>query len=135
MDSSSSSSSGSSGLDFPESPTGGGGGSVVLSILLSLVFLAVAYKLFTYALGGGTFRLPAGLRGFNFKSNGLHAAMTALPKYAYVPFDRATPGSVAKDIVVVDCTHPDAPTLSHHKGHNNPHGMRVSPTLAFLLGC
>lgn len=32
-------------------------------------------------------------------------------------------------VIVVDCTHPKAPTFSHHKGHRNPHGLKVSSSL------
>lgn len=28
--------------------------------------------------------------------------------------------SAMNDCVVVDCTHPDAPTFTHHRGNNNP---------------
>lgn len=44
-------------------------------------------------------------------------------KYAYIPY-----GYELRDVVVTDCTHPKAPTLTHHKGHNNPHGLRASDT-------
>lgn len=32
------------------------------------------------------------------------------------------------DIVVVDCTHPFLPTLSHHKGSNNPAAVKAADT-------
>lgn len=32
------------------------------------------------------------------------------------------------DIVVVDCTHPLLPTLSHHKGNNNPAAVKPADT-------
>ncbi|WIA22309.1 hypothetical protein OEZ85_004625 [Tetradesmus obliquus] len=32
------------------------------------------------------------------------------------------------DTVVVDCTHPSLPTLSHHRGANNPTGVRPADT-------
>jgi hypothetical protein len=34
----------------------------------------------------------------------------------------------ADDIVVVDCTHPFLPTLSHHKGANNPAVVKPADT-------
>jgi hypothetical protein len=34
----------------------------------------------------------------------------------------------ADDIVVVDCTHPFLPTLSHHKGANNPAVLKPADT-------
>lgn len=54
-----------------------------------------------------------------YKSFGSRSA----PKARYIPFDMAN--SANEGIVVVDCTHPRLPTLSHHKGHNNPNGLRV----------
>jgi len=33
-----------------------------------------------------------------------------------------------EDIVVVDCTHPFLPTLSHHKGSNNPAAVKAADT-------
>jgi len=36
----------------------------------------------------------------------------------YVPFSKES--NLVHDCVVVDCTHPDAQTFTHHKGDNNP---------------
>jgi len=45
--------------------------------------------------------------------------------FSFVPYG----SSIAlKDVVVTDCTHPKAATLTHHKGHNNPTGLKVSDT-------
>ncbi|KAF8057677.1 PAP17 [Scenedesmus sp. PABB004] len=51
--------------------------------------------------------------------------------YAYVPWeDGALPPD---DTVVVDCTHPRLPTLSHHRGAANPAGLRPADTSTGLV--
>ncbi|GAX76085.1 hypothetical protein CEUSTIGMA_g3528.t1 [Chlamydomonas eustigma] len=45
---------------------------------------------------------------------------------SFVPYETAN--ITPSEVVVVDCTHPKAPTLTHHKGHNNPHGLQASDT-------
>ena len=44
-------------------------------------------------------------------------------KARYVPYENANMAN--EGILVVDCTHPKLPTLTHHKGHSNPEGLRV----------
>uniref|UniRef100_A0A7R9YSI3 Oxidation resistance protein 1 n=1 Tax=Chlamydomonas euryale TaxID=1486919 RepID=A0A7R9YSI3_9CHLO len=44
----------------------------------------------------------------------------------YLPWDEAQKGLYDAELLVVDCTHPSAPTLTHHKGHNNPHGLKAA---------
>lgn len=46
--------------------------------------------------------------------------------FEFLPWEDAQKGAHDADMVVTDCTHPTAPTLSHHKGHNNPHGLKAS---------
>jgi hypothetical protein len=41
----------------------------------------------------------------------------------YVPYRQA----VASGALVVDCTHPSLPTLTHHKAHRNPPAALVAP--------
>jgi len=48
---------------------------------------------------------------------------------AYVPFIEAG----AAEALVVDCTHPSAPTFTHHKGSNNPPGLPPSDTSTGLV--
>eukprot|EP00878_Enallax_costatus_P042631 GHUV01050054.1.p1 GENE.GHUV01050054.1~~GHUV01050054.1.p1 ORF type:complete len:254 (+),score=24.63 GHUV01050054.1:254-1015(+) len=50
--------------------------------------------------------------------------------YNYTPWNSELPED---DTVVVDCTHPTLPTLSHHRGHNNPPGIRGSDTSTGLV--
>lgn len=45
--------------------------------------------------------------------------------YSYIPWSSDLPED---DTVVVDCTHPTLPTLSHHRGHNNPAGLKAADT-------
>ncbi|KAF6262460.1 TLD-domain-containing protein [Scenedesmus sp. NREL 46B-D3] len=45
--------------------------------------------------------------------------------YSYLPWADDLPED---DTVVVDCTHPSLPTLSHHRGSNNPAGVRPADT-------
>jgi len=71
-----------------------------LPLILSLLVLAVLVKLI-------------------YKSFGSRSTSKA----RYIPFDMAS--NANEGIVVVDCTHPRLPTLTHHKGHNNPNGLRV----------
>lgn len=47
----------------------------------------------------------------------------------YVPFSEA----VAADAVVCDCTHPQRPTFTHHKGHRNPPGVPPADTSTGLV--
>lgn len=48
---------------------------------------------------------------------------------SYVPFREA---SISK-AVVVDCTHPDAPTFTHHKSARNPEGLEPADTSTGLV--
>jgi hypothetical protein len=48
---------------------------------------------------------------------------------AYVPFSEAS----ASGAVVVDCTHPDAPTFTHHKSARNPVGLEPGNTSTDLV--
>lgn len=45
--------------------------------------------------------------------------------YSYIPWSDELP---EEDTVVVDCTHPRLPTLSHHRGSNNPAGLKPADT-------
>eukprot|EP00882_Tetradesmus_deserticola_P003737 GHRQ01003952.1.p1 GENE.GHRQ01003952.1~~GHRQ01003952.1.p1 ORF type:complete len:434 (+),score=147.57 GHRQ01003952.1:516-1817(+) len=45
--------------------------------------------------------------------------------YSFLPWEDDLPED---DTVVVDCTHPSLPTLSHHRGSNNPAGVRPADT-------
>lgn len=47
----------------------------------------------------------------------------------YVPFSEAT----AADAAVCDCTHPYAPTFTHHKGHRNPKDIKPADTSTGLV--
>lgn len=48
---------------------------------------------------------------------------------SYVPFKEAS----ASNAVVVDCTHPDAPTFTHHKSARNPEGLVPADTSTGLV--
>ena len=74
-----------------------------LPLMLSLLVLVILVKLIVSSFGSG-------------KGGRL--------KFKFIPFDDAN--ACDEGIVVVDCTHPRLPTLTHHKGHNNPNGLRVS---------
>lgn len=50
--------------------------------------------------------------------------------FEYVPYSH---DAGVKGVVVTDCTHPKAPTLSHHKGNNNPSGLTPSDTSTGLV--
>ena len=47
----------------------------------------------------------------------------------YVPFSEA----VAADAAVCDCTHPEAPTFTHHKGHRNHKDIKPADTSTGLV--
>ncbi|GFR52476.1 hypothetical protein Agub_g15045, partial [Astrephomene gubernaculifera] len=48
--------------------------------------------------------------------------------FSYVPFSRD-----CKEVLVVDCTHPQACTLTHHKGQRNPARLKQSDTSTGLV--
>jgi hypothetical protein len=50
---------------------------------------------------------------------------TAKRMYTFIPYELDF-GNKKGKVVVTDCTHPNAPTLTHHKGHNNPVGLKPS---------
>ena len=52
-----------------------------------------------------------------------------------MPF-KADYGADAGDVLCVDCTHPTLPTITHHRGANNPPGIKPSDTsTGFGVGC
>jgi hypothetical protein len=50
----------------------------------------------------------------------------------YVPFSN-DPDGIYDDVLVVDCTHVSAATLSHHKGHSNVAGIPLSDSSTGLV--
>ncbi|GIL82720.1 hypothetical protein Vretimale_8294 [Volvox reticuliferus] len=77
-----------------------------IQICLALCVLAVLAKLLLYAI-----RLALHKTSFN-----------------YVPFSHDL-----KEVLVTDCTHPHARTLTHHKGQRNPTRLRPSDTSTGLV--
>ncbi len=75
-------------------------------VCLALCALAVLAKLMAYAT-----RLALRKATFN-----------------YVPFSHEL-----RDVLVTDCTHPYARTLTHHKGQRNPNRIRPSDTSTGLV--
>jgi hypothetical protein len=49
----------------------------------------------------------------------------------YVPFAKDFPNN--EEVLVVDCTHPTAVTLSHHRSVRNPAGLKPSDTSTGLV--
>jgi hypothetical protein len=58
-----------------------------------------------------------------------YALQTSGP-YTYIPFQFDFKD---KEVVVVDTTHATSPTLTHHKGANNPRGLQPSDTSTGLV--
>lgn len=82
----------------------GGTSQLFLPVLCFLGVLLLLLKLVTRRGGRGASK---------------HGSVTFVPWEASTSIDSG-------DVIVVDCTHPKAPTFSHHKGHRNPHGLKVS---------
>jgi hypothetical protein len=51
--------------------------------------------------------------------------------FEYLEYERA--GQPRVETIFVDCTHPTARTITHHRGHNNPKGLRGSDTSTGLV--
>ena len=72
---------------------------------------------FTYSC-----KMPAGVLAFGAATAGLRKlrrpAHQIVHSVKYIPYS-GEPASLV-DCIVVDCTHPDAQTFTHHKNDNNP---------------
>ena len=67
-------------------------------------------------------------------SSGSSAAAAAAAAGSSDTSSGSSDGVTPDDIVVVDCTHPFLPTLSHHQGANNPAGVKAADTSTGVRG-
>eukprot|EP00951_Prasinocladus_malaysianus_P007687 scaffold55200_cov39-Prasinocladus_malaysianus.AAC.1 len=52
----------------------------------------------------------------------------AMPRYDFITQEEEQVRRLASEVCSVDCSHPTALTLTHHKGNNNPPGLDLADT-------
>eukprot|EP01025_Chloroclados_australasicus_P065260 TRINITY_DN8897_c0_g1_i1.p1 TRINITY_DN8897_c0_g1~~TRINITY_DN8897_c0_g1_i1.p1 ORF type:complete len:471 (+),score=30.83 TRINITY_DN8897_c0_g1_i1:2-1414(+) len=60
-------------------------------------------------------------------------ATTTAPHIQYCSFDKSASGSQIDNLIVTDCTHPAAITLTHHKGSNNLENVEPADSSTSLV--
>lgn len=103
---------------------------------LAVFFMAFAAALASLLVSRSVWRPRVPNKARNGRGGSRAATWRPLPPAASAAAERRwvpwREGHSGEDTLVVDCTHSSALTLTHHKGHKNPGGIRPADTSTAL---